>query len=307
MKFLLILLLVELFPGGDFEHWTVRPIKQSAIVGGGIVNLYVVGGNDTIRGNKPYEYGKNGNFWASSNAYANIVGIEKAAVSVRPEKREGGGTCCRMETILQHVEVMGMDLKVVAKGSIFTGTMTDPITLECASKPMANINQGKPFTKRPKAIVLDYKALISDSREMVYANTKSKVKRVKGHDEGEILMVLQQRWEDSKGRIHARRVGTASLRITANVPEWQNGVRIPVRYGNLSKDKDLKPYERLFDDKKWMARNSQGKMVWIEEDEWAPADAVPTHIILQLGSGCQGAYTGTPGNILWVDNLGLEY
>lgn len=304
---LLILLLVELLPGGDFEHWTVREITQSPIIGGGKVNLYVVGGNDTIRGNIPFDYNKKGVFWASSNAYANVVGIEKAAVSVRPEAREGGGRCCRMETLLQHVQVMGMDLKLVAKGSIYTGTLTDPITLENAAKPMANINQGKPFTKRPKALVLDYKAKISPSKEMIFANAGSKTKTVRGHDEAEIILILQQRWEDKRGNIHARRVGTASMRISADVPTWQNGVRIPIRYGDIHRDKDYKPYESLFDDKRWMARNSKGKMVWIQEEDWADADATPTHIIIQLGAGCQAAYIGTPGNVLWVDNLGLEY
>ena len=55
------------------------------------------------------------------------------------------------------------------------------------------------------------------------------------------------------------------------------------------------------------ARNSKGKNVLVKETGWAPADATPTHIVLQFSSSHGGAYVGTVGNTFWVDNVGLVY
>jgi hypothetical protein len=54
------------------------------------------------------------------------------------------------------------------------------------------------------------------------------------------------------------------------------------------------------------ARNSQGKMVCIEEVDWR-GDAEPTHIIIQISAGSQKPFTGCPGNTVWCDNIGLVY
>ena len=64
----------------DFESWTERSIKESAIIGGKTKTLYKPGG-----------------VWGCSNAYAKVMGVEKVSVSVTPEKR-GNGTCCRMRS-----------------------------------------------------------------------------------------------------------------------------------------------------------------------------------------------------------------
>ena len=45
----------ELVPLGDFESWTTRHIKESAILGGNVRTIYVVGPNETIEGNKTYD------------------------------------------------------------------------------------------------------------------------------------------------------------------------------------------------------------------------------------------------------------
>ena len=82
--------------------------------------------------------------------------MEKAAVSVTPERR-GNGYCCRLETTLQTVTAIGIDLKALATGSLFTGTLLDPMTLEGCKVPMKTIDMGIPFTKRPSALMLDYK------------------------------------------------------------------------------------------------------------------------------------------------------
>ena len=55
------------------------------------------------------------------------------------------------------------------------------------------------------------------------------------------------------------------------------------------------------------ALNSKGKNVPIQEDGWAGPDETPTHIILKFDSSHGGAYVGTIGNTLWVDNVKLVY
>ena len=55
------------------------------------------------------------------------------------------------------------------------------------------------------------------------------------------------------------------------------------------------------------ARNSKGKSVPVREVGWAAADETPTHLILQFSSSDGGAYIGTPGNTLWIDNVSLVY
>ena len=69
---------IELMPFGDMENWTVRYVKEAKFLGGQTKTLYCLAPTDTIWENGPYYYGQNGNPWATSNAYANIIGIEKA-------------------------------------------------------------------------------------------------------------------------------------------------------------------------------------------------------------------------------------
>jgi hypothetical protein len=55
------------------------------------------------------------------------------------------------------------------------------------------------------------------------------------------------------------------------------------------------------------ALNSHGKSVLVRETGWAAADEKPTHLALQFASSHGGAYIGTPGNTLWIDNVKLVY
>ena len=170
---------------------------------------------------------------------------------------------------------------------------------------MKAIDMGIPFTKRPTALMLDYKAVIQQGKSMVRATGSTKVTTVQGQDAGEIILFLQHRWEDADGNIFAYRVGTASERITKSAPDWKNNHRVPIRYGDIAKTPDYKSWERLSKDR-YMARNSKGKMVPVQEIGYK-ADATPTHLILQISAGCQEAFTGCPGNVLWVDNIRLVY
>lgn len=295
---------IEYLPYGKMDSWTVRYIKESILLGGKTRALYVIAKTDTLRQNKPYPYGKNGSPWGTSNAYAKVCGVEKAAVSVTPERR-GKGYCCRLETTLQTVKAVGIDLKALATGSIYTGRLLDPVTLEGVKVPMKAIDMGIPFTKRPTALMLDYKAVIQQGKSMVRATGSTKVTTVQGQDAGEIILFLQHRWEDADGNIYAYRVGTASEHITQSIPKWQNSHRLPIRYGDITRSPNYKSWEKLSKDR-FMARNSKGKMVPVQEIGYK-ADATPTHLILQISAGCQEAFTGCPGNVLWVDNIRLVY
>ena len=79
---------IEPIPFGDMEQWAVRYIKESKLLGGQTKTLYCLAPTDTIRENAPYIFGQDGNPWSTSNAYANVVGIEKAAGTMTPEPRE---------------------------------------------------------------------------------------------------------------------------------------------------------------------------------------------------------------------------
>lgn len=261
----------------DFESWTERSIKESAIIGGKTKTLYKPGG-----------------VWSCSNAYAKVMGVEKVSVSVTPEKR-GNGTCCRMESTLEVVSAIGINFKALATGSIYTGKMVDVISAKQTSDPNSAIDMGIPFTARPTALILDYKALIKDETA-VYAPAKTQVKEVEGRDAGIITLYLQHRWEEN-GHVYAYRVGTVQKKITQSTNDWQNDFRLPVIYGKSSV-----PLAK----NNQKTHNSKGEMVNIEEVDYR-ADVEPTHLIVQISAGCMPPFTGCPGNIVWCDNIRLEY
>ena len=295
---------VEPFPFGDMEQWTVRYIKESKLLGGKTKTLYCVAPTDTLRENAPYEYGKTGSPWGSSNAYANVIGIEKAAGTVYPEPREDGGTCCRLDVSMLDVQVMGMiDLQVIAAGTLFTGRTIEPIT--SAKDPYNNIDFGVPFTKRPTALIYDYKARISEEDWVWYAKGMAKPKKQQNiHDEAEAYVYLQHRWEDEKGHVHAIRVGTGYERITKSQPAWVNDHRLPIHYGDITAESWFEPYMGF--NMNMCTTNSKGKIVRIQEEGW-DATLEPTHIVIMLTAGKCEAFVGHDGNVLWVDNVRLAY
>ncbi|MCF0188238.1 MAG: PCMD domain-containing protein [Bacteroidaceae bacterium] len=288
---------------GDFDSWVVRTIKESGIIGGNTRTLYEVGPSRTIDGAVPYT--SNGaSPWGTSNVLAKVSGITKTNTTVVREKR-GEGYCAKLETVLQKVKVLGIiNIKVLAAGSVFLGETIEPIT--STKNPMAKIKAGMPFTKRPKALVFDYKIKLMDSPNRIYESMSSR-REVKGMDMPDVILVLQKRWEDADGNIHALRVGTMFHRFTKST-EWVNNARFEIKYGDITKESCYQSYMGLItgDDTKY-APNSKGKNVKIIEEGWASADETPTHMILQFDSSYGGAYTGTVGTTFWVDNVRLEY
>ncbi len=287
---------------GDFDSWVVREIKESGIIGGQMHTIYAVGPKDTIRENKPFVYGKNGNPWTVSSAYAVVAGVKKASGSVVPEKR-GNGYCARMDVTLEKVKALGViNMTVVAGGSVFTGRTIEPI--RSADDPYQNIDYGIPFTRRPTAFMFDYKATVSPENTYTMASGSS-VKTQTGHDECAAFLLLQKRWEDADGNIHALRVGTGFERFSKTQKEWVNNHQVTIKYGDITKDPDYKSYMGL--GKQMRAMNSKGKIVPIIEEGWAKPGETPTHMILSFCSSSCEAFSGHVGNTLWVDNVKLVY
>ena len=293
----------EKVPFGDFEQWTVRYVTESKVIGGQEKTLYVIGPTDTIRSNDLYDY-KN-TIWSTSNAFAKVMGVVKTSNNVTPDKGPTG-TCAKLATQFAYCKVAGLvNIKVLAAGSIYWGKMLEPVT--GVSDPFAFIDWGIPFIKRPKALVLNYKASIPNTGKLVKGTT-TRTTEFDGYDPAEILFVLQYRWEDDKGNVHAKRVGTAIYHVDQSSNGWMKDFRVPVIYGDARKSADYQPYMGLLTGERTMyAINSKGKKKPILEEAWADADCPVTHAIMWLTSGSCGAFTGALDNVLWVDEIRLEY
>ena len=293
----------EKVPFGDFEQWTVRYVTESKVIGGQEKTLYVIGPTDTIRSNDPCDY-KN-TIWSTSNAFAKVMGVVKTSNNVTPDKGPTG-TCAKLATQFAYCKVAGLlNIKVLAAGSIYWGKMLEPVT--GVSDPFAFIDWGIPFTKRPKALVLNYKANIPNTGKLVKGTT-TRTTEFDGYDPAEILFVLQYRWEDDKGNVYAKRVGTAIYHVDQSSNGWMKDFRVPIIYGDARKSADYKPYMSLLTGERTMyAINSKGKKKPILEEAWADADCPVTHAIMWLSSGSSGAFVGALGNVLWVDEVRLEY
>jgi len=294
---------IETVPFGDFEHWTVRHIKESSIIGGEVKTIYVVGPDETIDKNAPYDYSKT--IWASSNAYAKVSGVTKTSVTVEPDNGPSG-KCARLTTRFASCKVAGLvEINVLATGALYWGKMLEPVT--GVRNPYSFMDWGIPFTKRPSALLLDYKAEMP-ATGMLTKGTTFRQQTFPGKDPCQVVLLLQQRIEDADGNIHTRRVGTAVLNIDATTGGWKTAVRIPVIYGDASKQPGYRSYMGLLQgDRSLYAVNSKGQKKPIAEEGWASADTQVTHAVLQVMAGSQGAFTGELGNTLWVDNIRLEY
>lgn len=293
----------ELLPYGDMEQWVVRLIKESGIIGGQTRMLYCLGPADTIRANAPYDYKRSGSPWASSNAYAKVAGVEKGACTMRPEQREDGGMCCRLDVELQSIKALGIvNVSVIAGGTLFTGRMLEPV--KSTDNPNRNIDCGVPFTGRPKAMLFDYKCQVSPEQTMTSTAGGGKPKTIAGHDCPKAFILLEYRWEDADGNVHALRVGTGMELFESTVSSWQNAHRMEIHYGDITGEPFFKPYMGLKDNQHTV--NSKGKVVNFIEEGW-DATKTPTHMLINFAAGSQEAFIGREGNTLWVDNVMLEY
>lgn len=279
---------MQFIPKGNFESWSAQTIKESGIIGGNTVTLMHIGGP-----------------WGSSNVWAKVSGVTKTNISVYRDNHPSHGHCAKLYTHIVEAKVLGIiNIKVLAAGSIFLGNTIQPIT--DTKNPMAKLNAGIRFTKRPKAIVFDYKTHIVKGNR-IRQNGITKGSAVAGQDMADCILYLQKRWEDAKGNIYAKRVGTMVHRFSSST-NWRNNQSFTIHYGDIRK--------QGFYNSAWAltsgavtkyARNSKGRMVPVKEVGWAAANETPTHLVLQFDSSHGGAYVGTVGNTLWVDNVRLAY
>lgn len=291
------------FAYGDMDHWVVREIHESGIIGGNTKLLYELGPSDTIVGNTAFR-NMGGSPWATSNVMAKVAGVVKTNTSVFPERR-GNGMCARLETRYESVKVFGLvDIEVIAAGSVFLGSVHEPI--KGTKNPQAMLQSGVPFTKKPKALRFDYKIKAAPEKDRVRSTGFSRKSVVAGQDSLAVILLLQKRWEDTEGNVYSKRVGTMVQRYTQSTPDWINNATYPILYGNISSKADYKPYMRIQVEERYTL-NSKGKSVPIQEVGWAEPGEMPTHMVLQFTSSHGGAYIGSPGNTFWIDNVKLIY
>ena len=286
------------FAYGDMDNWIVREIHESGIIGGNTKWLYELGPSDTIVGNTAFR-NMGGSPWATSNVMAKVAGVVKTNTSVFPEM------CARMETRYESVKVFGLvDIEVIAAGSVFLGTVHEPI--KGTKNPQAMLQSGVPFSKKPKALRFDYKVKAAPEKNRVRSTGFSRKSTVAGQDSLAVILLLQKRWEDEEGNVYSKRVGTMVQRYTESTPDWVNDATYPILYGNITSKPEYKPYMRIQVEERYTL-NSKGKSVPIQEVGWAEPGEAPTHMVLQFTSSHGGAYIGSPGNTFWIDNVELIY
>ena len=287
---------------GTFDKWCTREVKESDLIGGQNKKLYEFYGNygNSVTGKKPFS-APSGYLWRTNNVLAVVAGVTKTNNTVFPEKR-GNGYCARIETHIEEVKVLGVvNMDVVCQGAIMIGKLPEPITT--TKDPMSKVLYGVPFTGRPQALQFDYKANVGN--EVIRGTGFSKLQPMGYKDYAEVTFMLQKRWEDEEGNVHALRVATGIQRITKSTSDWVNGYRINLHYGDITNESFYKEYMGLKTNPEtaFRAKNSKGKTVIIQEEGWAPAGTEPTHMILHFITSCGKAFYGGVGNTLWLDNV----
>lgn len=290
----------EYFEFGDMDSWRTRKVRESRVIGGEEKTLYEIDkGGDITELNIPYR--SEGSPWATSSVYARVSGINKGSITVFPEPRDGGN-CVRLECVVENVRVFGIiSISAMATGTIFLGEMVEPIT--DTKNPQAKLSSGIPFTKRPSALLFDYK--VNPAKQRIYDSGIGRDRVLEGDNAAEAVVILQRRWEDSAGNIYAERVATGWERFDKVVSEWQNGYQLPIHYGDITKTKHYRDFMELMAKDPIYCRNSKGEMTQVREVGWAAAETTPTHIFVRFSASYGGAYIGAEGAKFWIDNVGL--
>ncbi|MDE5829897.1 MAG: PCMD domain-containing protein [Duncaniella sp.] len=288
---------------GNMDSWVTRNLHESAVIGGNDKTVYEIGPSTTIEGNKAYN-NLDGSPWATSNVYAKVSGITKTSNAIYPFDRAKGNKAARLTTQIERVKVLGLiNMDVMVAGSMFLGKMLEPVS--STKKPYSKMEMGVPYTKRPSAVVFDYKVDMPSVNTRVKSTGFGSKKTLPGHDNAVVFMFLQRRWEDADGNIHAKRVGTAGRLFTSG-SDWVNGYKLPVLYGDISHSSTYAPFLALRSgENAYYAKNSKGKMVPVIEEGWDDASATPTHMVLMFSAGSGEPYVGTEGLTLYIDNVGL--
>lgn len=299
---------IKPIPFGNMEHWMVRQVDESGIIGGKTKFLYEVASGDTLRNNTPYVPNLKVSPWATSSVLAVVKGVTKSSCTVFPEYH-GKGRAARLETRIERVKVLGLiNISVLATGTIFLGEIMEPV--RDTKNPQAKLMMGIPFTERPKSIIYDYKfEQGAENGKRMKMTGFSRVQDIPGVNCAEMCLLLQKRWEGADGKVYAKRVGTAWVRYDKDTKSWVNANEVLIMYGNITKSPDFQPYMGLIEagEDAPHCKNSKGEAVPIHETGWAAPGEKPTHIILRFSSGHGGAYVGSPGAMLHIDNVKLKY
>lgn len=289
---------------GDFSRWITRDITESKLIGGNHKTIYEIAPDAHIEGNKPY-VNAGGSPWATSNVYAKVSGIVKGSNTVSPYEHDGD-KCAKLEAKMEEVKVLGLiNMDVMVAGSIFLGRVFEPIT--STKGPYSKMEMGIPYTKRPVALVYDFKVDMPATNTRTKSTGFSSKKTLEGRDNAEVYVLLQKRWEDANGKLYAQRVGTGRERYDRSIA-WTKGHRLDIHYGDITRESYYKPWMGLLNgERAYYARNSKGKLVPVEEVGWAPADATPTHVLVMASSTCGEAFIGTEGLTLYIDNIAFGF
>lgn len=289
---------------GDMSHWVTRNLKESKVIGGKAKTIYAIGPTQTINGNIAYSP-KGGSPWASSNVYAKVSGVVKTSNTVEPAV-VNGNKMAKLCTKIEEVKVLGLlNMDVMVTGTIFLGKIREPIS--STKSPYSKMEMGIPYNKRPKALVYDFKVDMPNVNTRVKATGFGSKKTLQGRDNAEVYVLLQKRWEDAKGNLHALRVGTGRERYGKSVALTKRH-QLPIHYGDITKQSFYKPYMGLLNGAKaYYAYNSKGKLVPVQEEGWAPADATPTHVLVMASSTCGEAFIGTEGLTMYIDNIAFGF
>jgi hypothetical protein len=296
---------IEYFKYGNLNNWITRVLKESAVIGGNEKKVYEIGPTQTINGNVAYTP-KGGSPWATSNVYAKVSGVVKTSNAVYPYTRSSGNMCAKLCTQIEQVKVLGLlNMDVMVSGSIFLGKMLEPIT--STKNPYGKMDMGIAYTKRPDYLVFDYKVDMPSTNTRVKSTGFGSKKTLPGRDSALVFVMLQKRWEDAQGNLHALRVGTGGEKFSTS-KDWQKGHKLPIMYGDCSSKISIS-WLQLHKDKTktYCAKNSKGKIVPVIEEGWASADETPTHIIVMFSAGSGEAYVGTEGLTFYVDNIGAYF
>jgi hypothetical protein len=283
----------------NLDSWYIHLVKESFFIGGENRKLFEIGKeNDAYTGLTTSTESP----WGTTNVHAKIL-IDIACPCVFPETRLDG-YCCRLETNIKGVHIIGVTINALVTGAIFLGDFLDPV--KSTKSPEKGMNNGIPFTRRPKAVKFDYKCAPGQNR----INTSSNEKQVPGPDMAEFCTILQRRWEDQNGKVFATRVGGIRAFFNSTKNEWINGATFELKYGDITREPyyDSKTMGLIPSVGPMYVKNSKGVMVPLIETSWDKADATPTHLVMYFSSSYQGIYfIGSPESRFWVDNISLIY
>lgn len=290
---------------GDFSNWVSRDVVESKLIGGKTKTIYEIGPTRKIPGNNKAYVNEGGSPWATSNVYAKVAGVVKGSGTVTPAEINGNKVA-KMEAKMEEVKVLGLvNMDVMVPGTIFLGRIHEPIT--SPKGPYAKMEMGIPYSKRPAALVYDFKVDMPATNTRVKSTGFSPKKTLQGRDNAEVYVLLQKRWEAKDGNVYAKRVGTGRERYAKSIP-WTKGHQLPIHYGDITSQSWYKPWMGLIDgDRAYYTKNSKGKMVPIHEIGWADADETPTHVMVMASATCGEAYVGTEGLTLYIDNVAFGF